>query len=257
MSFTVVIPARMKSSRLPEKPLKLIAGKPMVVRVAEAAIRSRASRIVVATDHPLIEAVCNQYGVEVVMTKESHPTGTDRLAEAVVKLGLSDKEIVVNVQGDEPLMPPEAINKVAALLIEKPKCAIATAAHPITDVDSFKNPNVVKVVRDFEGNALNFSRSPIPYPRDEWRTNPELLPSSIVPLHHLGLYAYRVGFLRRFPTLDQAPIEKAESLEQLRALFYGEKIAVTVFNKSLPAGVDTEEDLQRVIQIFKKQDINK
>ncbi len=250
MSFTVVIPARMKSTRLPEKPLKLIAGKPMVVRVAETASRSEASRVVVATDHPAIEAVCREYGVEVVMTRESHPTGTDRLAEAVTKLGLSDDEIIVNVQGDEPLMPPEAVNAVAKLLVERPQCAISTAAHPILDIENFRNPNVVKVVLDVEGNAITFSRAPIPYPRDEWRKDEELLPTAVKPLHHLGLYAYRVGFLRRFPTLRQAPIEKSESLEQLRALYYGEKIAVLVLDKELPAGVDTEDDLERVCKYF-------
>ena len=253
MSFTVVIPARMKSTRLPEKPLKLIAGKPMVVRVAETASRSEASRVVVATDHPAIEAVCREYGVEVVMTRESHPTGTDRLAEAVTKLGLSDDEIIVNVQGDEPLMPPEAVNAVAKLLVERPQCAISTAAHPILDIENFRNPNVVKVVLDVEGNAITFSRAPIPYPRDEWRKDDGLLPTAVRPLHHLGLYAYRVGFLRRFPTLRQAPIEKSESLEQLRALYYGEKIAVLVLDKELPAGVDTEKDLERVCCLFNKQ----
>ena len=252
MSFTVVIPARMKSTRLPEKPLKLIAGKPMVVRVAETASRSEASRVVVATDHPAIEAVCREYGVEVVMTRESHPTGTDRLAEAVTKLGLSDDEIIVNVQGDEPLMPPEAVNAVAKLLVERPQCAISTAAHPILDIENFRNPNVVKVVLDVEGNAITFSRAPIPYPRDEWRKDDGLLPTAVKPLHHLGLYAYRVGFLRRFPTLRQAPIEKSESLEQLRALYYGEKIAVLVLDKELPPGVDTEDDLARVCKYYEQ-----
>lgn len=250
MSFTVIIPARMKSTRLPEKPLKLIAGKPMVVRVAETAARSKASRIVVATDHPAIETACREHGVDVVMTKESHPTGTDRLAEAVEKLGLSNEEVVVNVQGDEPLMPPEAINQVAELLISRPECSMSTAAHPILDVESFRNPNVVKVELDANGNALTFSRAPIPYPRDEWRKDPSLLPEAVKPLHHLGLYAYRVAFLRRFPSLLQAPIERSESLEQLRALYYGEKIAVLVLDQALPAGVDTEDDLIRVCQMW-------
>ena len=252
MSFTVVIPARMKSTRLPEKPLKLIAGKPMVVRVAETASRSEASRVVVATYHPAIEAACREYGVEVVMTKESHPTGTDRLAEAVTKLGLSDDDIIVNVQGDEPLMPPEAVNAVAKLLVERPQCAISTAAHPILDIMNFRNPNVVKVVLDVEGNAITFSRAPIPYPRDEWRKDDGLLPTAVKPLHHLGLYAYRVGFLRKFPKLHQAPIEKSESLEQLRALYYGEKIAVLVLDKELPPGVDTEDDLARVCKYYEQ-----
>lgn len=253
MSFTVVIPARMKSSRLPEKPLKLIAGKPMVVRVAETASRSKASRVVVATDHPAIENVCKEYGVEVIMTKESHPTGTDRLSEAVEKLSLADNDIVVNVQGDEPLMPPEVINAVAKLLYERPQCAISTAAHPILDIENFKDPNVVKVVLDAEGNAITFSRAPIPYPRDEWRKDERLLPISVQPLHHLGLYAYRAGFLRRFPSLKQAPIEKSENLEQLRALYYRERIAVLVLEHALPAGVDTETDLCRVCNYYEQK----
>lgn len=250
MSFTVVIPARMKSTRLPEKPLKLIEGVPMVVRVAQAARRSDASRVVVATDHPKIVDACRAHGVEVVLTAENHPTGTDRLSEAAVKLGLDDDEIVVNVQGDEPLMPAEVINAAAALLASRPDCAISTAAHTIHDIDDFLNPNVVKVVLDHCGTALTFSRAPIPWPRDAFMAGRDALPEGFAPLHHLGLYAYRVRFLKRFPTLPQAPIEKIESLEQLRALYYGERIAVLVLDEALPAGVDTEADLERVRRVF-------
>ena len=241
MSFTVIIPARMKSTRLPEKPLKDICGKPMIVRVAEAASRTGASRIAVATDHEAIYEACRTAGIECVMTCAHHPTGT---------LGLAADEIVVNIQGDEPLMPAEAVNQTAALLADRPECAVATAAHTLTSIEDFFSPNVVKVELDSRGNALTFSRAPIPWPRDAFRKDKTKLPEGFRPLHHLGLYAYRVGFLKKFPTLAPAPIEEAESLEQLRALWNGEKIAVLVLHQALPAGVDTEEDLERVRAVF-------
>ncbi len=246
MSFTVIIPARMKSTRLPEKPLKLIEGIPMVVRVAELAARTSASRVVVAADHPRILAACEAANVEALLTSSSHPTGTDRLSEAVSKLGLPDDEIVVNLQGDEPLMPTNVVEDVARLLAERPQCAMATAAHAIRDIESFMNPNVVKVTLDHEGNAITFSRAPIPWPRDAMARNPKALPENFAALHHLGLYAYRAAFLKRYPTLPQAPLEAIESLEQLRALYFGEKIAVMTLDAALPAGVDTQEDLERV-----------
>lgn len=250
MSFTVIIPARLQSSRLPGKPLADIAGKPMVVRVAERARLCGADRVAVAVDDPSVAAPCLEAGFETVLTSQAHPTGTDRLAEAVEKLGLADDDIVVNLQGDEPLMPVEVIQNVAALLASRPDCAMATAAHTIHDIESFLNPNVVKVVLDERGTALTFSRAPIPWPRDHFRETRDSLPEGFAPLHHLGLYAYRAGFLRRFPTLKQAPLEKTESLEQLRALYYGEKIAVMVLDAALPAGVDTQEDLDRVRAVF-------
>lgn len=252
MSFTIIIPARMKSTRLPEKPLKDILGKPMIVRVAEAARRTKASRIAVATDHEAIFEACRAAGVECVMTSPDHPTGTDRLAEAVRLLGLGPDEIVVNVQGDEPLMPADVVNDAAALLARRPECAIATAAHTIHSVEDFMSPNVVKVELDHCGNALTFSRAPIPWPRDAFRADPTKLPEGFRALHHLGLYAYRVAFLEKFPTLPPAPIEEAESLEQLRALWNGEKIAVLVLDAALPAGVDTEADLERVREVFRR-----
>lgn len=250
MSFTVIIPARLKSSRLPNKPLADIAGKPMVVRVAERAAQCGASRIVIAVDDESVALPCREAGFEVVLTSHDCPTGTDRLAEAVEKIGLADDEIVVNLQGDEPLMPLDVIENVAALLESRPDCAMATAAHTIHDTESFFNPNVVKVVLDERNTALTFSRAPIPWPRDHFRVTKETLPDGFAPLHHLGLYAYRAGFLRRFPTLKQAPLEKLESLEQLRALYYGERIAVMVLDAALPAGVDTQEDLERVRRVF-------
>ena len=250
MSFIVIIPARLKSSRLPDKPLADIGGLPMVVRVAERAAASGAERVIVAVDDERVAAVCRQHGLTTVMTRADHPTGTDRLAEVVEKLELPDETIIVNVQGDEPLMPVAVIDEVAALLADRPDCAMATAAHTIGDVDDFFNPNVVKVVLDQANTALTFSRAPIPWPRDAFRVTRQALPAGFAPLHHLGLYAYRARFLRRFPTLEQAPLEKLESLEQLRALYYGEKIAVTVLDAALPAGVDTAEDLERVRRVF-------
>ena len=239
MSFTIIIPARMKSTRLPEKPLKDILGKPMIVRVAEAARRTKAARVAVATDHEAILEACRAAGVEAVLTSPDHPTGTDRLAEAARLLGLGPDEIVVNVQGDEPLMPANVVNEAAELLASRPECAIATAAHTLTSIEDFFSPNVVKVELDARGNALTFSRAPIPWPRDAFRKDQS------------KLYAYRVAFLEKFPTLPPAPIEETESLEQLRALWNGEKIAVLVLDEALPAGVDTEADLERVREVFK------
>lgn len=251
MKYVILIPARMHSSRLPEKPMADIEGLPMVVRVALRGREAGAERVVVATDHPDIEAVCRAHGVEVVMTKDSHPTGTDRLAEAVTLLGLADDEIVVNLQGDEPLMPVDVMQRVAELLDAHPDWAMTTAAHTLGSVEEFLNPNVVKVTTDHTGRALTFSRAPIPWPRDHFRKTRASLPEGFTALHHLGLYAYRVSFLKAFPTLPQAPIEKFESLEQLRALYYGYEIGVLPLDAALPAGVDTEEDLERVRRVFR------
>ena len=236
--FYAIIPSRMKSTRLPEKPLKDIAGRPMVVRVAERAKASGAADVVVATDHEDIVKACESHGVKVVLTSPNHPTGTDRLAETVTKLGLADDAIVVNVR------------EVAELLAAHPECEMATAGHPIDNIEEFLNPNVVKVVRDAQGNAITFSRAPIPWPRDAFREDKTQLPEGLVPLRHIGLYAYRVKFLKRYPQWEQAPIEKWESLEQLRALYYGVKIAVAILPGALPAGVDTQEDLDRVREVF-------
>ncbi len=250
--FFAIIPSRMKSTRLPEKPLKDIAGQPMVVRVAERARDSGAKDVFVATDHEEIVKACEDYGVKVVMTSPDHPTGTDRLAETVTKLGLPDDAIVVNVQGDEPLIPVEVVRNVAELLASHPECEMATAGHPIDNIEEFLNPNVVKVVRDNDGNAITFSRAPIPWPRDAFREDKTKFPQGLVALRHIGLYAYRVKFLKRYPQWEQAPIEKWESLEQLRALYYGVKIAVAVLPGALPAGVDTQEDLDRVREVYAK-----
>jgi 3-deoxy-manno-octulosonate cytidylyltransferase (CMP-KDO synthetase) len=220
VNFHAVIPARMASTRLPEKPLKLIAGVPMVVRVAARAESSGAQSVVVATDDARIVEACSAHGVKALLTNANHPTGTDRLSEAVTIMGLDDEDIVVNVQGDEPLIPPEVVREVAELLADNPDCDMATAAHEIHDIEEFLNPNVVKVALDHAGKAITFSRAPIPWPRDAFREDKSVLPADLHPLRHIGLYAYKVKFLKQFPRWEQAPIEKMESLEQLRALWY-------------------------------------
>jgi 3-deoxy-manno-octulosonate cytidylyltransferase (CMP-KDO synthetase) len=249
MAFTVLIPARLASSRLPNKPLADIAGRPMVVHVAERARRSGADRVVVAADDASIVAACERHGVDAVLTAATHPSGTDRLAEASRLLGLADEHVVVNVQGDEPLIDPALIDAVAQLLQERPEAAMATAAHPLHDVADFLNPNVVKVVPDARGLALYFSRAPIAWWRDGFADGVTRLPEP-APLRHIGLYAYRVGFLRQFPSLAQAPIEELEALEQLRAMWHGHRIAVHVTPHAPGAGVDTPDDLERVRRLL-------
>jgi 3-deoxy-manno-octulosonate cytidylyltransferase (CMP-KDO synthetase) len=245
--FTVLIPARFASTRLPGKPLADIGGRPMVVVVAENARSSGASRVVVATDDMRILEAARAHGVEACLTRPEHPTGTDRLAEAAALLGLPDDDIVVNVQGDEPLLAPTLIARVAALLAAKPDAAIATACHAIDDIAEAFNPNVVKVVLDARGYALYFSRATIPWARDAFAGGaPALVPEGLPLYRHYGLYAYRVAFLRRYPMLAPAPIERFEALEQLRALWHGERIAVEVTTATPAPGVDTLDDLERV-----------
>mgnify|MGYP000022656944 CR=1 FL=1 len=249
----VIIPSRISSSRLPRKPLADILGKPMVIRVAEKA-RQFCSNVCVATDSKEIVDVCTRHGVQSVLTSEHHATGTDRLAEAGELLKLKDDDIIVNLQGDEPLMPVSALAKVASLLEENPNADIATLGHPINSREEFLSPNVVKIVLNHRNEALYFSRAPIPYPRDAFRKAEKSLPSDVVALHHLGLYAYRMRFVRKFPELVIPHIEAWESLEQLRALYYGYRIQVGILNEALPPGVDTPEDLERVCKIFSGKD---
>ena len=246
-SFTVLVPARLASTRLPGKPLLEIGGLPMVVRVARQAQRSGAGQVVVATDAPEVAATCQAHGVPHVMTRTDHASGSDRLAEACEHLGLDGDHIVVNVQGDEPLVDPVLIDRCAALLDQHPDCLVGTVAHPIEERADWLNPNVVKVVLDAAGRALYFTRAPVPFHRDG---APGELPHDPTPLRHLGLYAYRAGFLRRFPTLPQAPIERTEALEQLRVLWHGERIAVHITDTAPGTGVDTPEDLARVRALF-------
>ena len=250
MRFTVLIPARLASSRLPDKPLADIAGLPMVVRVAQAAARSAANRVVVAADSPQIVSVCLAHGTQAVLTRPDHPSGSDRLAEACELLGLDGDDVVVNVQGDEPLIAPAMIDACAALLRDRPDCVMATVAHAIDDLAEFSNPHVVKVVLDAAGRALYFSRAPIAWWRDGFADGIHQLPDDPPPLRHVGLYAYRAGFLRRFPQLSVAPIERLESLEQLRVLWHGERIAVHVSAERPGPGVDTPDDLARVRALF-------
>jgi 3-deoxy-manno-octulosonate cytidylyltransferase (CMP-KDO synthetase) len=250
MGFTVLIPARLASSRLPDKPLADLAGVPMVVRVAQAAARSSAAQVVVAADAPSIVAACAAHGVAAVLTRADHPSGSDRLAEACTLLGLDGDDLVVNVQGDEPLIAPAMVNACAVLLQQRPDCVMATVAHAIDDVAEFTNPNVVKVVLDADGRALYFSRAPIGWWRDGFAQGIHQLPTHPAPLRHVGLYAYRAGFLRRFPTLPVAPLETLEALEQLRVLWHGERIAVHVSTERPGPGVDTPDDLVRVRAIF-------
>ena len=321
VEFHVVIPARHASTRLPGKPLLLIAGKPMVVRVAEQAAQSGAQQIWIATDHPAIAEVVHEHGFKACLTKDSHASGTDRIAEVIEQQGWTDDTIVVNVQGDEPLIPPELIRAVAEHLYAHPECAMATACHALHDEAALRNPNIVKAVLDKNGNALYFSRAPIPYPRDAFKglassigrndcssslrgevgrgeglassterddcpsslrgevrrgervlsapsvplPNPPpegegaippsrgVLPKDLPVLRHIGIYAYRAHFLRAYSQLAPATIEEFEALEQLRALYHGYKIGVYITDHAPPGGVDTEQDLHAVRQIFETQ----
>jgi 3-deoxy-manno-octulosonate cytidylyltransferase (CMP-KDO synthetase) len=247
LDFVVLIPARLASTRLPDKPLADICGIPMVVRVAQRAQLSGATRVVVAADDARIVQACQAFGIEVLLTRTDHVSGSDRLAEACGLLELADDEIVVNVQGDEPLIDPSLIDAVARKLSSEPEASMSTAVHAIDSADDFTNPNVVKAVLDARGHALYFSRAPIPWWRDGFASQGMgALPSSPAPLRHIGIYGYRAGFVRQFPALPPAPIESVEALEQLRAMWHGHRIAVHVSDHAPGPGVDTPEDLLRV-----------
>lgn len=246
MSFTVLIPARLASTRLPRKPLADIGGVPMVVRVAQRAATSSATQVVVAADSGEIVEVCAAHGVRALLTRADHATGSDRLGEACEQLGLDGTDIVVNVQGDEPLIEPALIDACAVQLREHPECVMGTAAHAIDTRDEWLDPNVVKVVCTADQRALYFSRAPIPYRRDG---APGALPEP-APLRHIGIYAYHAGFLRRFGRLEPSPLEHNESLEQLRVLWHGEHIAVHLSATRPGPGVDVPQDLERVRAII-------
>ena len=254
MEFIVVIPARLKSTRLADKPLADIAGLPMVVRVAQRAMASGARRVLVAVDDERVRRVCAQYSIEALMTRTDHVTGTDRLAEVASSLQLADDAIVVNVQGDEPLIDPALIRQVASTLAGDTDAAMATAVHPITHAEEFFNPNVVKVVCDAFDRAQYFSRAPIPYARDAFAINKAELSSamsaSMPALRHIGIYAYRAAFLQHYAALTPAASEQCEALEQLRALHHGFKIAVHTWHGETAPGVDTADDLERVRKRF-------
>jgi len=253
MSTTVLIPARLASSRLPEKPLVDLGGVPMVVRVGQRVRQALAldTRVVVACDSPRIVAACEAFGVQALLTRGDHVSGSDRLAEACQLLGLPDDEIVVNVQGDEPLIDTTLVAAVAALLNQYPQASMGTAAHAMDKSADFYDPNVVKVVCDAAGMAMYFSRAPIAWWRDRPTNAPTALPHP-APLRHIGIYSYRAGFLRSFPSLAQAPMEVSEALEQLRALWHGHKIAVHISAVVPGPGVDTPQDLERVRALFAK-----
>lgn len=242
----ILIPARYASTRLPGKPLLDVAGRPLIARVYDRARATGAASVTIATDDERIRAAAEGFGARVVMTSPQHRSGTERLGEAIARLGLGPEEIVVNLQGDEPLMPPALLREVARALESDPDAVVATACHRLHEPDDFRNPNVVKVVRDARGRALYFSRAPIPFPRDA--------PAPAGAFRHIGLYAYRAGFVARYCGWPPCPLEAIEQLEQLRVLWHGERIAVVEAEDAPPAGVDTLEDLERVRKIFETAD---
>lgn len=244
--FRVVVPARFASTRLPGKPLLDIEGVPMVIRVARRALASGAEDVIIATDHEDIAAAARAHGVDLEMTAADHPSGTDRIAEVARRRGWAGEDIVVNVQGDEPLIEPPLVGDLAAKLASEQEAAIATLCCPITEMADFTNPNVVKVVIDARGHALYFSRASIPFPRDAMGASPATLPADLPVYRHIGMYAFRCSFLQAYSELAPAPIERFEALEQLRALWHGYRIALGICTTSPVAGVDTEADLERV-----------
>lgn len=251
-SFTVLIPARLQSTRLPNKPLADIHGVPMIVRVAQQAKKSDAVRVVVACDHSTIVEACTAFSIQAILTGTGHLSGSDRLAEACEILALQDNHIVVNVQGDEPLIEPALINAVAAALVGRPDCAMSSAAHAIDDLADFLNPNVVKVVLNARHTALYFSRAPIPMLKDGgheawWKG---AVRHAALPLKHVGIYAYRTEFLKKFTNLAPSPDELLESLEQLRALWHGHHVVMHIADRAPGIGVDTLQDLERVRSLF-------
>ena len=249
LKFKAVVPARYASTRLPAKPLLDLGGKPMVARVAECAVRSGAEEVWVATDHADVVSAAERHGLSVLLTRSEHPTGTDRLAEVVEKRGWSDDTIVVNVQGDEPLIDPGLIAQTARQLAES-GADIATVAHPIDNPADFFAPNVVKVVCKANGDAMYFSRAPIPFARDQFAQSRDMLPAGLPAYRHIGLYAYRASFLRAYAKLAPSPVEGFEALEQLRALWHGYRISVVVSNHLPMPGVDTPEDAARMQEWF-------
>jgi 3-deoxy-manno-octulosonate cytidylyltransferase (CMP-KDO synthetase) len=249
MSFVVVIPARYQSSRLPEKMLLDIGGKPMVLRVVERALQSKASKVYVATDDERIRSVCQEAGVAVLMTNPAHASGTDRIAEVAQQLGLGADAVIVNVQGDEPLIPPAVIDQVAANIAARPDTGICTLYAPVVDEAEFRNPNAVKLVTDAQGRVLYFSRAPIPWPRDGFTTA-----SLALAKRHIGLYAYRVDVLRKFTTWPVSPLEETEKLEQLRAMHHGIVIHAERSCEFIPPGVDTAADLEHVRSLLRQRE---
>ncbi|MBI3938081.1 MAG: 3-deoxy-manno-octulosonate cytidylyltransferase [Betaproteobacteria bacterium] len=250
MDFTVIIPARYASTRFPGKALAEIAGKPMIVHVAEHAAASGAQKVLVATDHPEIAAAAARHGFKAVMTAAGHASGTERIAEVVTRRRYVGHRIIVNVQGDEPLIAPQLIRDVVQNLYDHPDAEVSTACHPVRDAAEMASAHVVKVVLDRDGYALYFSRAPIPYARDAFAHGVTAVPDGLPVYRHIGIYGYRAGFLRRHSKLAPAPCEHFEALEQLRVLWHGYRISVAVTEHATPPGVDTEQDLERVRAIF-------
>ncbi len=259
--FKVVIPARMGSSRFHGKPLVPILGRAMILRVTERALQTSANEVVVATDHDEIAAIVTEAGYTAHMTLADHPSGTDRIAQVAIERGWSDDTIVVNVQGDEPAIAPQLIEAVARALNDDTSCVMATAAHPLHSMADFLNPNMVKVVLDERQRALYFSRAPIPYPRDWMKAQGAVdsavqsVPDDLPVLRHMGIYAYRVGFLKRYGQLPMSRLEQIESLEQLRVLANGEHISVFISDAAAAPGVDTPEDVVLVEQYLRDLDV--
>ncbi|QBQ63199.1 3-deoxy-manno-octulosonate cytidylyltransferase [Actinobacillus indolicus] len=249
MRFTVIIPARYASTRLPRKPLLDIVGKPMIQHVWEKAQQAGASRVIVATDHPEIEQVVKNFGGEVCLTSDKHNSGTERLAEVIEKMAIADDEIIVNIQGDEPLIPPVIVSQVAENL-DKHQVNMATLAVKLTTREELFNPNVVKTLTDKNGMALYFSRATIPFGRDHFPNCDDAFVQQQNYLRHIGIYAYKAGFIKQYVAWEPTALEQLESLEQLRALWHGEKIHLELAKEAPQVGVDTAEDLERVRQIL-------
>lgn len=250
MSFRIVIPARFASTRLPGKPLRDICGKPMIVRVIEQAKKSNAEEVIVATDSQEIADALSGIDVRICMTHEHHQSGTERLSEVIDQLGYDDDQILINLQGDEPMMPPVCLNQVAKALEDDNKVKMATLCTPLTDIEELFDPHAVKVVRDVNDFALYFTRAAVPWSRDCFNETPRMMPTTQEYQRHIGLYGYRAGFIKQYLKWQSSDIEKTESLEQLRVLYYGEKIKVITAEIPPGPGVDTIEDLNRVCDLI-------
>lgn len=250
MSFTIIIPARYESSRLPGKPLKDIHGKPMIQWTWSQAKKAGANRIIIATESKAVKEACLAFGAEVLLTSEHHQSGTERIAEVIELANIADDEIIVNVQGDEPMLPAELMHQVAEGLETHQHIPMATLCEPIDSVETVFDPHAVKVSRDIEQNAINFSRAPLPWSRDTFLTSEKTMPDNWAYKRHIGLYAYRAGFVKQYIAWPECDLEHVEKLEQLRVLWHGEKILVLDALSDAGVGVDTEEDLLRVRELL-------
>ncbi|WP_373018753.1 3-deoxy-manno-octulosonate cytidylyltransferase [Thiomicrorhabdus sp.] len=253
MAFTVIIPARFESSRLPGKPLMEIEGKPMIEWTWLQAKKSGANRVIIATESRDVQHICESFGAEVCLTADHHQSGTERIAEVIEIADIQGDEVIVNVQGDEPMLPPELIHQVADGLLAHPEISMATLCEPIEDVETVFDPNAVKVSRDVANRAINFSRAPLPWSRDTFSQTIKTLPDNLAYKRHIGLYAYRAGFVKQYVSWPECALEQVEKLEQLRVLWHGEKILVLDAFCDAGVGVDTEADLQRVRLLMQRK----